>query len=291
MENKLSLHLKKARIFTHDLLRSWLSYIILVPWCAFTVFIFLWLISTSFKTNRELYANLWGIPSAPTWANFTNAWGIAHIGNYFTNSLLIVSISMAFTILLGAMGAYALARIPFKGSIVILYSLIGGMGIPIQLLLVPLFMLLSKIHLVNHPSGLIVSYIAYLLPFTMFLLVGFFRTIPTEIAESAAMDGASDLTIFWRIMLPLSSPGLITAAIFNFITLWNEYLLALVILGKPETWTVSLGLYNLNVAMGSTADWVSLFAGVVIIMLPAMLLYIFLSEHIISGLTLGATKG
>jgi ABC-type glycerol-3-phosphate transport system permease component len=290
VEYSLSRHRLLSLIETKNILRNWFSYVILVPWCAFTVFIFLWLISASLKTNKELYSNLWGIPSELTWGNYRNAWSVAHIGNYFSNSILIVSIAMVATIFISAMGAYALARIPFKGNTIILYSLIGGMGIPVQLLLVPLFMLLSKLHLVNQPFGLVISYVAYLLPFTMFLLVGFFRTIPTELAESAAMDGASDFTIFWRIMMPLSSPGLITAAIFNFVTLWNEYLLALVILGKPETWTVSLGLYNLNVAMGSTADWVSLFAGVVIIMLPSMLLYIFLSERIISGLTLGATK-
>jgi ABC-type glycerol-3-phosphate transport system permease component len=290
VEYSLSTHRLLSLIGTKNILRNWFSYVILVPWCAFTLFIFLWLISASLKTNKELYSNLWGIPSELTWGNYRNAWSVAHIGNYFSNSILIVSIAMVATIFISAMGAYALARIPFKGNTIILYSLIGGMGIPVQLLLVPLFMLLSKLHLVNQPIGLVISYVAYLLPFTMFLLVGFFRTIPTELAESAAMDGASDFTIFWRIMMPLSSPGLITAAIFNFVTLWNEYLLALVILGKPETWTVSLGLYNLNVAMGSTADWVSLFAGVVIIMLPSMLLYIFLSERIISGLTLGATK-
>jgi len=270
--------------------RSWLSYVILVPWCAFTVLIFLWLITASLKTNRELYSNLWGIPSTLTWENFTHAWSVAHIGTYFSNSIFIVAIAMAATILISSMGAYALARISFRGSTFILYSLIGGMGIPVQLLLVPLFMLLAKMHLVNQPLGLIVAYVAYLLPFSVFLLVGFFRTIPMEIEESAAMDGASDFTIFRKIMMPLAAPGLITALIFDFITLWNEYLLALVILGKPKNWTVSLGLYNLNVAMGSTADWVSLFAGVVIIMLPSMLLYIFLSDRIISGLTLGATK-
>jgi ABC-type glycerol-3-phosphate transport system permease component len=270
--------------------RNWFSYLILVPWCAFTVLIFLWLMSASLKTNRELYANLWKLPTNPTWDNFTHAWNLAHIGNYFSNSIVIVAIVMAVTILISSMAAYALARISFRGSTFILYSLIGGMGIPVQLLLVPLFMLLAKLHLVNKPLGLIVAYVAYLLPFTVFLLVGFFRTIPMEIEESAAMDGASDFTIFRKIMMPLAAPGLITAAIFNFVTLWNEYLLALVILGKPKSWTVSLGLYNLNVAMGSTADWVSLFAGVVIIMIPSMLLYIFLSDRIISGLTLGATK-
>lgn len=274
-----------------SLRRHWLSYLILLPWCAFTVLIFLWLLSASLKTNQELFTNMWGIPQTLNWESYSKAWRIAKMGIYFTNSLFIVSISVGVTLLFGAMGAYALARIPFTGRTPILYGLIAGMGVPIQLLLVPLFMLLNTMHLINDHLGLIVSYVALMLPFTTFLLTGFFRTLPTEMEESAALDGASDFVIFWRIMLPLSGPGLATAAIFIFITLWNEYLLALVLLSKPEKWTISLGLYNLRVVMGSTADWTSLFAGVVIILLPSMLLYMLLSERVISGMTLGATKG
>jgi ABC-type glycerol-3-phosphate transport system permease component len=268
-----------------------LSYVLLVPWCTFTVLVFLWLLAASVKTNQELFANMWGIPQSLNWESYAKAWRIAKMGVYFSNSVFIVVISVALTLLFGAMGAYALARIPFSGRTPILYSLIAGMGVPIQLLIVPLFMLLNTLHLINDHLGLIVSYVASMLPFTTFLLTGFFRSLPTELEESAALDGASDFTIFWRIMLPLAGPGLATAAIFIFITLWNEYLLALVLLSKSEKWTLSLGLYNLRVVMGSTADWTSLFAGVVIILLPSLLLYLFVSDRVISGMTLGATKG
>ena len=270
--------------------KNWFSFALLMPWSAFTVLVFLWLVSSSFRTNQELYSNLWGLPRGLDWANYAKAWGVAHIGAYFSNSLVVVLTSVLATTFLGAMGAYALARIRFPGFTPVFYSLIGGMAVPVQLLLVPLFMVLAKMHLVNKHLGLIIAYTAYLLPFTMFLLVGFFRTLPTELEEAAAMDGASDLLIFWRIMLPLAAPGLVTAAIFNFITVWNEYLLALVLLSKASTWTVSLGLYNLRVVMGSTSDWVSLFAGVVIVLLPSLLIYVTLSDRVISGLTLGATK-
>ena len=271
--------------------RNRLAYMVLVPWSIFTLFIFIWLVFASLKSNSELYANLWGLPQALNFENYAKAWNTAHIGSYFLNSLVIVSSSVIITVLVGAMGAYALARIPFPGNTLVQYGFIAGMGIPIQLLLVPLFMLLNKFRLVNSHLGLVLSYAAYLLPFTVFLLVSFFRSLPTELEESAALDGASDFTVFWKIMLPLSMPGIITAVIFNFITLWNEYLLALILLAKPAKWTVSLGLYNLRVVMGSTADWVSLFAGVIIMSVPVMTLYIFLSERVISGLTLGATKG
>lgn len=268
----------------------WLSYAVFLPWCGFTIFIFAWLLYNSLKSNHELFANVWSLPKVLHWENYSKAWNVAHIGIYFSNSIFIVLVSVVVTIILGSMVGYALARISFKGNTTITYSLIAGMGVPVQLLLVPLFMLLNHMHLVDNHFGLILAYVAYLLPFTSFLLIGFFRTLPSELEEAATLEGYSDFSIFWRIMLPLSSPGLITAAIFNFIVLWNEYLLALVLLSSPKRWTVSLGLYNLRVAMGSIADWTTLFAGTVIIMIPAVLVYLFLSERMITGLTLGATK-
>ena len=271
--------------------QNWLSYVVLIPWCLFTIGIFLWLLLAALKTNQELYENMWGIPKTLILSNFSKAWSVAHIGNYFGNSLFVVGVSVLLTLLIGGMGAYALARKNFFGNNVILYSLIAGMGVPVQLIIVPLFMLLNSLKLTNHHFGLIIAYISYSLPFTTFLLASFFRTLPTELEESAALDGASDLIIFWRIVVPISAPAFITAAIFNFISLWNEYLLALVLLGNQDQWTVSLGLYNLRAVMGSTADWTALFAGVVIILIPSFLLYVFLSDRVIAGMTLGATKG
>lgn len=266
------------------------GYAVLVPWCAFTLLIFAWLVVASFRTNQELYADALGLPADLQFANYDHAWRLSHIGSYFSNSLLIVLASVIIANLLAALAAYALARMHFPGHNLVLFTVVGGMGVPVQLLLVPLFMFLARLHLVGSFPGMILSYVAFLLPFTTFLLIGFFRTLPVELEEAAQIDGCSEIRVFWQIMFPLASPGLVTATIFNFVTLWNEYLLALVILTKPQNWTVSLGLYSLSAVMGSTANWVSLFAGIVIVLIPSMVLYVFLSERVIAGLTLGSTR-
>jgi ABC-type glycerol-3-phosphate transport system permease component len=133
-------------------------------------------------------------------------------------------------------------------------------------------------------------YITVSVPFTMYLLTGFFRSLPTELEEAARLDGCSEFNVFWRVMLPLASPGLITATIFNFIALWNEYMLAMVFLNDPNKMPISRGLYGIAESMQYTGDWVGLFAGVVIVMVPTIIIYVLLSERLIEGVTMGALK-
>ncbi len=164
------------------------------------------------------------------------------------------------------------------------------MGIPYPLLFIPLFALMLNLQLDNTLPGLIVVYVSLSLPFTVYILTGFFITLPSELEDAAVIDGCSDYQVYWRVMLPLASPGLLTAAIFNFIGLWNEYQLALVFANTDKTRTLSLGLYALRNALQYTGDWASLFAGIVIIMLPTVAIYIILSERMISGITMGSLK-
>lgn len=167
---------------------------------------------------------------------------------------------------------------------------IAGIGIPLPLLFIPLFVILIRIKLINSLPGLGIVYVASSIPFTVYMLTSFFATLPQELAEAAILDGCSDIEVFTRVMLPLASPGLITAAIFNFMFLWTEYQLALVFLSAPEVRTLSLGLYALENSMEYTGDWVGLMAGVVCVVIPTILMYIFLSEKMISGITMGAVK-
>jgi ABC-type glycerol-3-phosphate transport system permease component len=167
---------------------------------------------------------------------------------------------------------------------------IAGIGIPVPLLFIPLFVIMTAFKINNTLTGLGVLFIALSLPFTVYMLTGFFGSLPMELEEAAIIDGASDFQVFFRVMLPLGLPGLITAAIFNFIGLWNEYQLALVFLNDPNKSTLSLGLYSLSNGMQYTGDWVGLLAGVVIVMVPTIILYIILSEKMISGITMGAVK-
>ena len=260
-------------------------------WVAFTIFAFIWIVVSSFKGNRELFASAWSLPTVLHFENYAKAWKLARMGNYFLNSLVIVGISTALILALSTPAAYVLSRIPFRGRELIMLGFIAGMGIPFQLLLVPLFLLLNDLKMVDTYQGLITVYVALSLPFTVFVLGGFFRSLPSELEEAAALDGASEFGIFYRVMLPLGTPGIITAAIFNFIGLWNEYMLALVMINDNAKRTLALALYGLQGSMQYTSDWVGLFAGVVIVMLPTFVLFVLMSEKVIAGITLGASKG
>lgn len=266
-------------------------YAFLLFWTAFTIFAFIWIMVSSFKDNRELFASAWDLPNMLHFENYEKAWRLARMGNYFLNSVVVVSVSTFLILLASAPASYVLSRIPFPGREWVLNAFTAGMGVPFQVLLVPLFVLLTRVGLADSLPGLILVYVSLSLPFTIFLLTGFFRSLPSELEDAAAIDGASEFGIFWRVMLPLASPGIITAAIFNFIGLWNEYMLALVIISDQNKRTLSLALYGLQGSMQYTSDWVGLFAGVVIVMVPTFLLFIVMAERVIEGITLGATKG
>ena len=266
-------------------------YLLLGLWAAFTIFSFLWLIYTSFKNNKELFSNVWSLPSRIEWGNYYTAWVTAKMGTYFINSIIVVFGAIVLIIALSAPAAYVLARRRFFGNSAIVTLFVVGLGVPVQLLLVPLFILLNKMQLTNSLLGLIIVYTVISLPFTIFLLIGFFRTLPTELEESGAIDGASETKVFYRIMLPLALPGIMTSVILNFIMLWSEYLFAMVLVSEQSKRPLSLGVYSLKNTMTYNADWTGMFAGVAILMVPAMIIYFLLADRITTGMTAGALKG
>jgi|LSQX01.1.fsa_nt_gb raffinose/stachyose/melibiose transport system permease protein/N-acetylglucosamine transport system permease protein len=264
---------------------------LLYLWIFFSLFSFAWIIVTSFKNNREFFANVWALPNALEWGNYIKAWSLSNLGQNFFNSIAVVFSSIVILLLIATPAAYILSRIRFRGSGAIASFFTVGMGVPPQLLLVPLFFLMFSMRLVDSLFGIVLVYVALSIPFTIFLLLGFFKTLPTELEEAASIDGCSPFGTFIKVMLPLASPGIVTAAIFNFVFLWNEFLMALTLLSSNQYYTVSLGLSALQGTMNYTGDWVGLFAGFTIVMLPSLLVYIVLSRQIIEGLTMGATKG
>jgi ABC-type glycerol-3-phosphate transport system permease component len=266
------------------------AYFILGFWSLFTVFIILWVIMSSLKSNQELFKDVWALPTQLQFENYTKALFAVDMELYILNSLAVVFTSVLVILMLSAPASYVLSRKKFKGSNLITMAFIAGIGIPVPLLFIPLFIILTAFKINNSLFGLAVLFVALSLPFTIYMLTGFFGSLPVELEEAAIIDGASDFQVFFRVMLPLGLPGLITAAIFNFIGLWNEYQLALVFLNDPNKSTLSLGLYSLSNGMEYTGDWVGLLAGVVIVMIPTIILYIFLSEKMISGITMGAVK-
>jgi N-acetylglucosamine transport system permease protein len=277
-----------------DKIKKWASlapaYLILGLWSLFTIFIILWVIMSSLKTNKELFTDVWALPTKLHFENYAKALFAVDMEYYFLNSLVVVLTSVLVILILSAPAAYVLSRKKFKGSTWFMLAFIAGIGIPIPLLFIPLFVIMTAFKINNTLLGLGVLFIALSLPFTVFMLSGFFTSLPVELEEAAIIDGASDFQVFFRVMLPLGLPGLITAAIFNFIGLWNEYQLALVFLNDPNKSTLSLGLYSLSNGMEYTGDWVGLMAGVVLVMIPTIILYIILSERMISGITMGAVK-
>lgn len=270
-----------------------LVYGILIIWSAISLFGFGWIVLTSLKTNQELYRirSIWGLPAVPQWVNYARAWTRSKMGNFFLNSVLVSSATVVLLDLLGSMAAYILARFRFFGNRAVLAGFILGSAIPVQLITVPLYLMFNDLGLLDNLVALTMVYIAVSLPFTVFVLTGFFKTLPTELEEAAVLDGATEYAVFWRVMLPLAAPGLITVTIFNFLGVWNEYLLALMLINETDKMTIPLGLYNLKVVQEYAADWTGLFAGFVIVLLPTVIAFIILQDRVTKGMTVGALKG
>lgn len=268
-----------------------LIYLFLAFWSVVVIFPMLWVISSSLKTDGELFMSPWQLPAAPIFDNFVRAWGKANIGLYFFNSLLVILPAIFFTLLFSAMAGYVLARFTFPGNRFIFYSFLGGMLFPVMLALVPLFFLLQTLGIPDSHFGLILVYIAYSLPFTVFFMTGFFRTLPSEVLEAAVMDGANQYQLFFLVVIPLAQNGLISMGIFNFLGMWNQYILPLVLLTSSAKYVLSQGLAFLAHQQRYQSDWSGLFAAIVIVMLPTLLVYVLFQSQIQRGLTVGALKG
>jgi len=263
---------------------------ILVIWCTSIGMLLYFVITSSFKTNKTVFKQLWSLPEKLNLASFANAWSNLDFGRYTFNSVFVVIISVALVIIISAPASYALTRMKMRFANPITFFYLAGMGIPVQLLFIPLFKIMAPLNLINSLSGLIVIYVTLSIPFTVFLLTGFFLSIPSELEDASYIDGCNEFQTFFKIMVPMATPGIVTAAIFNFIGLWNEYMLALIFITGKENKTLSLGLYSLYSSLQYTSDWVSIFAGSVLVIIPTMIIFIVLSEKLISGITLGAIK-
>lgn len=266
------------------------SHGVLVIWAIMVVLPLLWAVMTSFKSDKAIFTSPWSLPDALHWDNWSRAWGQAHMSDYFLNTVLVVGGSLVGTLVFGSMAAYVLARFDFPGNRFIYFLFIGGMSFPIMLALVPLFYVLNNIALLNTLHGLILVYIAYSLPFTVFFLTAFFRTLPTSVAEAALIDGASHTRTFFQVMLPMAKPGLISVGIFNFLGQWNQYMLPTVLNTDPDKKVLSQGLVELAVSQGYKGDWSGLFAGLVMAMLPVLAAYVIFQRQVVAGLTAGALK-
>ena len=272
-----------------------LIYIILGVWALIVIFPMLWAITTSLKTDQEIFFSPWSLPTRPIFANFVRAWTTARIGEYFINTMIVVIPSLFLTLLLSSMAAYVLARFEFRGRALISYMFLVGLIFPLFLALVPLYFVTQQLRLLDTYQGLILVYVAFSLSFTIFFLTNFFRTLPKELGEAATIDGANQYDIFFRVYLPLAKPGLITMGIFNFLGQWNQYILPNTLMITNDEgnthYVLSQGLYYLQAKQFYGSDWSGLFAAVVIVMIPTLAIYLLFNEQIEQGMTAGAVKG
>lgn len=266
------------------------AYILVWAWTAFTLAAILYVVMSALKTKREVLRSGWNLPQEWVWSNFATAWTVGRLGEYFINSLLVVGVSVFAILLVSTPAAYVLARARFRGRETLTNLFVIGMGIPIPMLFIPIFGILSYLRLSDSLTGLSLVFIAISIPVTIYLLTGFFASLPSELESAAVLEGCNDFQVFWHVMLPLAMPGVLTALILNLIWLWNEYQLSLVILNSPDNRTLPLGLYSLQNAMQYTGDWPGMFAGVTIVIIPTIIAYALLSEKMIAGMTMGAVK-
>lgn len=282
-----------------------------------------WILLSSMKTNQEILQSPFGLPralaapSAESWGyvadKFAHAWTESHFGDYLLSSIKVALGSVISTLLLAAPASYVLARFVFRGSRFLFILFLAGLMIPGQLVLIPIFfeynllgILLTRlvnalsvplglgayyVSLHNSHVGIILIYIAVSLPFAVFVLANFMRTIPGELREAALIDGASEWSCFWKIMLPMARPGLVSVAIFNFLGVWNEYIYALTFLDDDTKRTLPIGLASVSILSEYKSDYALMFAGLVITMTTIIAVYVTLQKHIARGVTLGALKG
>lgn len=247
-----------------------------------------WMVISSLKSYKEIYSNVWGLPSIWHFENYSTAWSMG-ISSYFINSLIVTLATIILVVLIGSMAAFTLSRYKSKWIDVSLIFIIGGIMMNPQVALIPLFEMLSWMNLVNTRWALILTYVAYRLPLTIILMRAFFLSIPKELEESAIIDGCSEFGIYKKIYLPLSIPILMTAVVLTAYSAWNEFLFATVFIDSDALKTIPSGLMNFRDAL--VTDWGVLLAGMVIASIPMVILLVFLQKYLVRGLSEGSVKG
>ncbi len=283
--------MKKRRKITGRRVLGVLRYIPLILWVLFFAVAFGWILLASFSTTREIFSNHL-LSSGIHFENYVEVWKYNNVGHYFINSILCTGIPCVLIILIAAPAAYVLSKKNFFGKKLTFNGFVVGMSVPSVMLIIPIYCWFVRANLVGHLITLVILYTAFNVPYTVYFLTAFFATVPSALAEAAMIDGCSEMRALWKIMIPMASPGIITVTIFNFMNIWNEYFMALIFAnGNDKIRTLSMGLQNIITSMTYTGDWAGLFAGVMIVFLPTFILYLFLSEKIVAGVTGGGVKG
>lgn len=272
------------------------GYLILSLWVFFIVIMLGWILGASLSTTKEIFAGeALKFSSGIHFENYVRAWKTQNVSVFFVNSLLYASIASALILVVAAPCAYCLARMKFKLNTFIQTSFTAAMGVPLVMIILPLFGIVSNMGLLDTNISirglLIFLNVGINIPYTVIFLLSFFSTISSSFEEAAIIDGCTRAQAFWKIMLPLAQSGIITVTVFNFLNVWNEYFMALIFASGQDVRPVAVGLWSMINSMRYTGDWSGLFASVILVFLPTFVLYVTMSNRIISGITQGGVKG
>jgi ABC-type glycerol-3-phosphate transport system permease component len=270
------------------LLLSIPNQIVLIFFSIIAVYPVYYMVVTAFKTRQNWLHDQFGLPNPITWQNFADAFSRGNIPLWFGNSIIVTFFSLIASTVVSALAAYAIARFRFAGRALYFNSMIALMVIPPAVLILPLFVLMVNIGLINTLTSVIIIYSGLLIPFSIYLLVSFFRSLPTELFDAAAIDGCTNLQTFFRITLPLSTPALVTLVVVNALFVWNELLIALVFLQSETAKTLMPGLTTFKGHF--TLNEPLIMAGTLIATIPMILLYLFGQRLFVEGLVAGAVK-
>lgn len=267
------------------------SHVVLGIWSLVVVLPLLWVFLSAFKSNREIISGSpLALPSSWSFDNFVLAWVDEKLGQAMLNTVIVVGCALALVMLLGAMCAYVLARFEFFGRRAIYYLMLAGLTFPVFLAIVPLFFVLQTMGVLNTLHGLILTYVAFALPFTVFFLYAFFQGLPGEISEAAAIDGAGKWRTFFQVMLPMATSGMASVAIFNFLGLWNQYLLPVALNTRRNNWVLSQAVASFVSGAGYQSEYGLLFAGVVITIVPVLVGYVLFQRQLQGSVSQGTMK-
>jgi len=267
------------------------GYLIVCTWVAFTAVMLFWILGASLSTSREIFTgDVLKFKTGLHWENYVTAWNNQNVSVFFGNSLLYATIASAGVLVISAPAAYVLSRWNFVGSKALRIALVIAMSVPSIMIIMPLYSLAVQWNLKGRIL-LIALYIMLQVPYTTIYMLDFFATLSKSYEEAAYIDGCSPINTFWKIMLPLVQPAVITVTIFNFLSVWNEFFMALIFTTSETMTPVGVGLLQIVNAMKYSGNYGGMFAAVLIVFLPTFLLYIFMSEKIIAGVTGGGVKG
>lgn len=270
--------------------KSWGTHVFLIVIAFIQVYPLFWLFEFSLKDNSEIFGgNIAGLPKHWRFENYATAFFNANVMKYFFNSVLVTGITIVVTLIISAMSAYAISRMIWKGREITLKIILMGMMVPIHAALLPLFIILSKTHLLNSYASLIIPYIAFGLPMAIYLFTSFMESLPKEMEEAAAIDGCGIYRMFMLIIFPLIRPAVATVSIFTFISSWNELKFAVTFINKAEYKTLTVGIMSMVGAY--TTKWGEIGAGLMIATIPTVIMYLLLSEQVQKSLVAGAVKG